>query len=76
MVSMKILVWIGIISLCVLPVLAAGAVYYVRRCMWWQSRIEEIREEQSVYCGWNLKRLKETARDLEYERVDRMELIF
>lgn len=76
MVSMEILVRIGLICLCILPVLAAGAVYYVKRCMWWKNRIEEIREEQTVYCGWNLKRLKETVRDLEYERVDRMELIF
>lgn len=76
MFSMEILIWIGLICLCILLTMAAGAAYYVKRCMWWKSRIEEIREEQPVYQGWNLKRLKETARDLEYERVDRMELIF
>lgn len=76
MFSMGIIVWTGLICLCILLLLAAGAAYYVRRCMWWQNRIEEIREEQDVYRGWNLRRLKDTAKDLEYERVDRMELIF
>ena len=76
MASMEMIVWIGPVCLCILLILAVGAVYYLRRCMWWRERIAEIREEQVVYQGWNLKRLKETARDLEYKRVDRMELIF
>lgn len=75
MISMEMLVWIGLFCLCILSMLAAGTVYYVKRCLWWQGRIREIREEQAVYLGWNLKRLKETEKDLEYERVDRMELI-
>ena len=76
MVSMEMMVWIGPVCLCILLILSVGAVYYMRRCMWWRKRIAEIREERAVYLGWNLKRLKETVRDLEYERVDRMELIF
>lgn len=76
MISMEMMVWIGLICLCTVLMLAIGAVYYMMRCMWWRNRIAEIREGQAVYRGWNLKRLKETVRDLEYERVDRMELIF
>lgn len=76
MLSMEMVAWIGLVSLCILLILAVGAVYYVRRCIRWQSRIREIGGEQNIYQGWNLKRLKETAKDLEYERVDRMELIF
>lgn len=76
MFSVEMIMWIGLICLCILLMLAAGAAYYVKRCLWWQSRIEEIREGQVVYQGWNLRRLKDTAKDLEYEKVDRMELIF
>lgn len=74
--SIKMMVWIGFICLCFIVMLAAGVVYYMKCCMRWRNRIAEIRDEQTVYLGWNLKRLKETVRDLEYERVDRMELIF
>lgn len=76
MISMEIMVWVGLICLCTAVMLAAGIAYYMMRCVQWRNRIAEICEGQTVYLGWNLKRLKETVRDLEYERVDRMELIF
>lgn len=56
--------------------LAAGAVGYAAVCARWRRRIAEVREEQPVYLGWNLKKLKETARELEYDKVSRMELLF
>lgn len=56
--------------------LAAGVVCYVAVCARWRRRIAEVREEQPVYLGWNLKKLKETARELEYDKVSRMELLF
>lgn len=57
-------------------VLAAGAACYVVCCVRWRRRVAEVREEQPVYLGWNLKKLKETVRELEYEKVSRMELLF
>lgn len=76
--SMKMMAWIGLICLCfiVILIVVAGAAYYMMCCMRWRNRIVEIRDGRTVYLGWNLKRLKETVTDLEYERVDRMELIF
>lgn len=78
MYSMEIMARIGLIGLCFVAILIVGSgmAYYVRCCMRWRNRIAEIREGQNVYLGWNLKRLKETVTDLEYEMVDRMNLIF
>lgn len=60
----------------VVAALAAGIACYVIHCVRWRRRIAEVREGQPVYWGWNLKRLKETVRELEYEKVSRMELLF
>ena len=56
--------------------LTAGFACYVMRCVRWHRRIAEVGEGQPVYLGWNLKKLKETVRELEYEKVSRMELLF
>lgn len=72
----KMMVWIGPICLFLIMILAVAAINYTLCCLRWRKRIEEIRDGQTVYRGWNLWRLKDTAKDLEYERVDRMELIF
>lgn len=58
-----------------LMALAAGLACYVTLCARWRRRIAEVREEQPVYLGWNLKKLKETVRELEYDKVSRMELL-
>lgn len=78
MYSMEMMAWIGLICLCFVAILIVGTgmAYYVICCMRWRNRIVEIQEGQDVYLGWNLKRLKETVTDLEYERVDQMNLIF
>lgn len=76
MISTELMVWIGLVFLCIVLMMAVGMAYYMIRCVRWRSRIAEMREGKAVYLGWNLRRLKETVRDLEYERVDRMELIF
>ncbi len=54
--------------------LTAGIVSYLSLCFRWRRRIAQVREEQPVYLGWNLKKLKETVRVLEYDKVSRMEL--
>ncbi|MCM1120666.1 MAG: hypothetical protein NC543_15040 [bacterium] len=72
---MKMALWMGLI-LCFFLILCVAVIHYIVYCLRWRKRIEEIRDGQTVYMGWNLKRLKETAKDLEYERVDQMELIF
>ncbi len=55
--------------------LSAGIARYMTLCARWRRRIAEVREEQQVYLGWNLKKLKETVRELEYVKVARMELL-
>ena len=60
----------------VVAALAAGIACYVIHCVRWRRRIAEVREGQPVYWGWNLNRLKESVRVLEYEKVSRMELLF
>lgn len=74
--SVKMMVWVGLICLCFILILSAVVIHYIMCCVRWRNRIEEIRDGQTVHMGWNLKRLKETAKDLEYEKVDQMELIF
>ena len=73
---MGLYVCFGLAAAAVVIVLTAGIACYVIRCVRWRRRIEEVKEGQSVYWGWNLKRLKETVRELEYEKVSRMELLF
>jgi hypothetical protein len=74
MMGLYICFGLGIAALTV--ALAAGSVCYVTRCVRWRRRIAEVGGGQSVYLGWNLKKLKETVRELEYEKVSRMELLF
>ena len=66
----------GLVIVVLAVALTAGSVCYVTHCARWRRRIAEIREGQPVYLGWNLKKLKETVRELEYEKVSRMELMF
>ena len=54
--------------------LATGFAYYVTCCIRYRKRIAELKEEQQVYLGWNLRHLKETVQELEYDKVSRMEL--
>lgn len=57
-----------------LVLLASGFAYYVTCCIRYRKRIAELKEEQQVYLGWNLRQLKETVQELEYDKVSRMEL--
>lgn len=66
----------GLVIAVLAVALAAGSACYVTRCVRWRRRIVEVGEGQPVYLGWNLKKLRETARELEYEKVSRMELLF
>ena len=72
---MDIYVCLGLAVMGSIMLLTAGIACYVWLCVRWRRRIGEIREEQPVYLGWNLKKLKETVRELEYDKVSRMELI-
>ena len=73
---MGLYVCLGLIAAALVMALSAGIARYVIHCVRWRRRIAEVREGQPVYWGWNLKRLKETVRELEYEKVSRMELLF
>lgn len=66
----------GLAAAALIMALAAGLACYVTLCVRWRRRIAEVKEEQPVYLGWNLKKLKETVRELEYDKVSRMELLF
>ncbi len=72
---MDMYVCFGLTAAGTIALLVTGIVCYVSLCVRWRRRIAEVREGQPVYLGWNLKKLKETVRELEYEKVSRMELI-
>ena len=65
----------GLAVMALAAALTAGVARYVTLCARWRRRIAEVKEGQPVYLGWNLKKLKETVRELEYAKVSRMELL-
>ncbi len=72
---MDLYVCFGLTALGAITLLVTGIVCYISLCIRWRRRVAEVREGQPVSLGWNLKKLKETVRELEYEKVSRMELI-
>lgn len=58
----------------VTAILLTGAcVVYLMACQRYRTRIRQLDRERKCYCGWHLRRLRETAEDLELEETAYME---
>lgn len=57
----------GVMMLMVLAWLAA---VYLLNCFKNRSRIRQLRSEEEIYYGWNLKRLKETVVEMELQEAE------
>lgn len=49
--------------------LVGACTVYLMACQRYRARIMQLDRERKGYCGWHLRRLRETAEDLELEET-------
>lgn len=45
---------------------------YLAKCRGYRTRIRELDGTGNAYCGWRLSKLRETVRELEAEKIEKI----
>lgn len=61
--------YLATISVMVLVAVALLLAIYLVRCWSYRRRIRELDPKGNAFCGWSVRRLKETIKELESMRI-------
>lgn len=61
-----------IVGVMLLMIIASIVGLYLLNCCRYRQRIRQLKEDKTVYGGWNLRRLRETAMDMELQKAEQI----